>query len=218
MANPMLYDQSDFVGSTPINSVDPEQLRQELEAESFASTPVTFSRVDIQRTGADFDVQVYFSGEPDATDETTLDSLIAAHTALGATDPPPSQAPIDGLVATLDVNPADVQTGIDGPVTIDWSRLDHTITLTGNLTADDITFTNLPAAGQARRITLKVLQGGAGTFTITATAWPDTGGTSVDWGTKTAPTFGEATDEFRVLVFYYDGAVVTGYYDTNVFG
>lgn len=86
MANPLLYDQSDFVGSTPINSIAPEQLNQEFALASFPNTPVTYSHIDVQRAGANFNVQIYFSDDPDATDEATADALVAAHTAAGSTD------------------------------------------------------------------------------------------------------------------------------------
>ncbi len=127
-------------------------------------------------------------------------------------------ADLADLIETLDGNPTEVYPGINAQVTLDWSNLDHEIELAGNITNDAILLANLPASGMARRITVKVLQGGIGGFLIDATAWPTSGSTAVDWGTKGAPTFGEAAGKFRLVVLYCDGTIVTGHYDTNVFG
>ncbi len=88
MSNPLSYTQDDFVGATPINTVDMEQLLEELLAASpFASTPAAVVNVASRDLGSgDFAVDVHFDTLPDATDETAVDALIAAHTASGPTE------------------------------------------------------------------------------------------------------------------------------------
>jgi len=136
MANPMVYTQADFTGSTPANSVDPEQLRQELAVASpLASTPVTLDHLRKRDDGdGNFTVEVHLSAEPNATDQATLNALIAAHTASGANlaligegvaavqsrrlDGMPWSAEVAGLSVTVNINGAfvdDVTTVIADP-------------------------------------------------------------------------------------------------------
>lgn len=87
MTNPISYTQADLVGATPINTVDMEQLREELQAATFASTPVAFVNVASRATGgANFAIDVHFDTVPNATDEAAVDAIIAAHTAAGPTE------------------------------------------------------------------------------------------------------------------------------------
>lgn len=86
MSNPLLYVDTDF--TTSGGSVDPEQLRQEFSAASFPSTPVSFVAIDTAGVGATLLVKVHFDTDPDAADEVNSDSLIATHTATGATPIP----------------------------------------------------------------------------------------------------------------------------------
>lgn len=86
MPNPLTYTQADFVGSTPINTVNPEELNQELIAASpFTSTPAAYVRMTVDGDPiATFTVEVFFDVVPDATDEAAVDAIIAAHPATAA--------------------------------------------------------------------------------------------------------------------------------------
>lgn len=91
MPNPLQYVAADFTTSAGV--VDPEQLRQEFDAASFPSTPVTFSHIDQVGSAGTLLVSVWFSGVPDATDEASADAIVAAHDATGPTDPNPGTEP-----------------------------------------------------------------------------------------------------------------------------
>ena len=117
------------------------------------------------------------------------------------------------LVDTLDGNLIK-EHDVTGPVVIDWAQPDHKLVMAANLGAGDITFSNSPAAGMARYLTVEILQGTPGEFTIDADAWP----ASVDWGTKAAPVFGEVIGSVRLLRFYFNGSRLCGSYESNVYG
>lgn len=85
MSNPLLYTDADFTTSGGL--VDPEQLREEFAAASFPSTPAIFSHIDTSGIGATLLVKINFDVVPNATDESTSDAIIAAHTATGPTPP-----------------------------------------------------------------------------------------------------------------------------------
>jgi len=96
VSNPLLYINTDF--TTSGGNVDPEQLRQEFAAASFASTPVSFEAIDTKGNGVTLAVKIHFDTDPDATDESTADGLISAHTAAGSAIIPDEDA---GLGYTL---------------------------------------------------------------------------------------------------------------------
>ena len=83
MSNPIVYTDTDFTTSGGL--VDPEQLREEFAAASFPSTPATFISIHTAGIGATLLVEIFFDVIPNATDESTSDALIAAHTATGPT-------------------------------------------------------------------------------------------------------------------------------------
>ena len=134
-------------------------------------------------------------------------------------------AAISGVSGTLDIDSTGVTTiaaagniSTGGAVKFGVVK-SGTLTTSADIvtTADDITFT-LPATSGTRKITLEIVQGGAGAFDIGATAWTVTAGT-IDWGTKGEPTFGDAAGESRFIVLHYKGGTVLyAHYDTNVFG
>lgn len=97
--------------------------------------------------------------------------------------------------------------------TLDFSNgngLEQKFTLAASLGADDIGI-ELPAG--PRKVTLQIDQDGTGGWTIPATAWP----AALEWGSKGAPTFGDAADASRFVSFHFVGGVLRGHYDTNVF-
>lgn len=109
-------------------------------------------------------------------------------------------------------NPIGVYAGVSGPTTLSWSDLDLNINLTGNLAAGEITFSNLPTNGNARQITIEVVQGTSGGHTIASDAW-----TGVDWGTTGSPIFGGATGESKIVTLYYNGTKIFGFTNSTVF-
>lgn len=208
MANPTVYDETDF-SSAPGGLPDLEQLREEFEDATFSSTPVTLSYITSQNGGSTIDVQVYFSGIPDATDTTTADALIASHDASGVTKYcPPLYALLEDVV--------EYDWGsVSGAIEIDFNKsLNQTLTLTGTLSSGNITFLT-PVTG-CKTLKLKIVQDGTGSRGIPANAWP--GASELDWGSKGAPTFADAADKARFVVLDFRGDKVYGHYDTNVFG
>lgn len=100
-----------------------------------------------------------------------------------------------------------------GAFTIDMSNgngLEQKFTLEGSLDTDDITIT-LP--GGPRRVCVQIDQDGTGGWDIPTDAWPGT----LEWGSKGAPTFGDAAGSVRFIVFHHVDGVLRGHYDTNVF-
>jgi len=83
LPNPLTYTNADFTTAPPVNLEDADRLKQEFEAANFSSTPVTFQDISINDLGGANNVIVTFSGVPNATDETTSDSVISTHTAPG---------------------------------------------------------------------------------------------------------------------------------------
>jgi hypothetical protein len=87
------------------------------------------------------------------------------------------------------------------PYEIDWSVASYQeITLTENTT---FTFSNLVAG---RSLTLILIQGGAGSFTV---SWPG----SVDWPSATAPTLSTGVGDVDVITLFVrnDGSTVLGF-------
>lgn len=87
-----------------------------------------------------------------------------------------------------------------GPTyTLDWNDgQNQLITLTGNITTLTLT---APSAGVGKFL-LRVVQGGAGSFTIT---WPGT----VLWPLGTAPTLSIGVGDVDIVTMYWNG---TNYY------
>ncbi len=86
MANPELYDETDFVAAPGAGIPDMEQLREEFAVGDFSSTPVTFVGLsaDIEPTTAN--VKAFFSGAPDATDIAAAAAIVTAHDGTGPTE------------------------------------------------------------------------------------------------------------------------------------
>lgn len=117
------------------------------------------------------------------------------------------------LVATLDGNSPGVYPGVGGaPVVLSCADLDLEIDLTGNLTAGQVTFSDFPAAGKVRQITIDVIQDGTGGHTIASDAW-----TGVDWGGAGAPVFGNAADTSKLITIYCKGTALRGFC-SSIFG
>ncbi len=117
--------------------------------------------------------------------------------------------------AILDRLPTHDYGDVSGPVTIDMGNgygLAQTLTLTGDLVADDITLT---APAGSRKMTLEIIQDGTGDWEIDPAAWPS----NVNFGSKGVPAFGESAGARRFLVFDFrvGGSEVCVHYDTNVF-
>lgn len=86
---------------------------------------------------------------------------------------------------------------------IDWNdNQKQSITLTQNET---LTFTD-PTGGGSGNFTLRVIQGGTGSYTIT---WP----ASVKWGDAGAPTLSTAVGKIDLISFYFDGTNYYGAYN-----
>lgn len=103
---------------------------------------------------------------------------------------------------------------VDGPVAIDMSNGPRQkLTVIATLSADDITLTT-PSSG-SRKVTLEVIQGGAGGFVVPASAWPS----NANFGTKGAPDLDEVAGArwFLVLDFEDGDSDVLIHYDTNFF-
>lgn len=117
------------------------------------------------------------------------------------------------LMSALDRGAVHDYGDVAGAVAIDMRLgLDQKITLTGSLSEDDI---SIVVSSGPRKVTLEVMQGGAGAFGIPANAWP----AIAKFGTKGAPSFGEAAGKQRFLVLdFRGGSVVYIHYDINVFG
>ncbi len=137
--------------------------------------------------------------EKDAVDAATLVIIQAANMA--------------ALVATLDGNPVKMYENVSSSVVLSFKRLDHKIDLTGNLGTDAITCVDLPPAGVARQIVIEVVQDGTGSRTIASDAWKD-----VDWGSASAPVFGNVAGESKIVVIYYNGTKLLGFANSSVFG
>jgi len=120
---------------------------------------------------------------------------------------------IDDLVEVLDGNAVNEQLDVTVSVVIDWNSLDHKIELGGNLGTGDITFSNPPAAGMCRQITVEVMQDSTGSRTISDDAW-----TGVDWGTGGAPVFGTAAGTSRLIVLYVTADSICGFANPSLFG
>ncbi len=87
-----------------------------------------------------------------------------------------------------------------GTFALDWNAgQKQRATLTGNITTLNIT--DLDVTGVAN-LTLKIIQGGAGSFTVT---WP----AGVLWAGGTAPTLSTGVGDVDIVTFYWDG---TNYY------
>lgn len=102
---------------------------------------------------------------------------------------------------------------VNGAVVLDFTvSTVQRWTLTGSLGVNDISFVLPPSP---RKLTLRIVQGGAGNFSIPDTAWP----ASVEWGSKSAVDVSAmAAGEgcFVVFDFPADGSVYA-HYDDNVF-
>lgn len=146
---------------------------------------------------------------------TGLGELAAVRNARRGADIPDTDLLYQEFFAILDSLPTHDYGDISGPVTIDMSNgngLAQTLTLTGDLVADDITLT--PPTG-SRKMTLEIVQDGTGDWEIPALAWPS----NANFGSKGAPSFGEAAGSRRFLVFDFraGGTDVAVHYDTNIF-
>ncbi len=206
MANPLVYTDADFAAA-PDGMPDMTQLHEELSAASFSSTPVTFERVASQNGGSAIAVQVFFSGEPDATDTAAVVAVIAEHDATGPATPAPD------LYSLLDETSPHDYGDVDGAIEIDLNNeLVQKLTLTGTLGSGNITFATLPPG--LRIVTLEVAQDGTGAHDIPSNAWPD----EAKWGSKGAPTFGDLANKKRFVTMDFRGGIdVYMHYDTNVF-
>ena len=114
---------------------------------------------------------------------------------------------------TLDKMPTHDYGDIGGAVTINMGlAFRQKITLIGDLVADDITLT--PSAG-TRKVTLEIIQGGAGNWEIPDAAWPS----NANFGSKGKPALGETAGARRFFVFDYGvgDSDVCIHYDTNIF-
>lgn len=122
-------------------------------------------------------------------------------------------AAMQELVTTLDGNSAKLYAGVGGgAVVLSCADLDLEIDLTGNLGPGEVTFTDLPAAGMVRQITIDVIQDGTGSHTIASDAW-----TGVDWGGAGAPVFGNAADTSKLITIYCKGTALRGFC-SSIFG
>ncbi len=136
--------------------------------------------------------------EKDARDQAAAAAIVAALAIL-------QTANMVELVVTLNRNTVEMYAAVDAAVVLSWDNLDLNIDLTGNLGPGEITFSDLPGAGCARRITIEVVEGGGGGFTIASDAW-----TGVDWGSSGAPVFGGAAGESKIVDLYFNGVKITG--------
>lgn len=75
----------------------------------------------------------------------------------------------------------------------------HKVTLTAACT---LTFSNPPATGKLGSFTLRLIQGGTGSYTVT---WP----ASVKWTGNTAPTLATTVGSYDVLTFFTEDAGTT---------
>lgn len=130
-----------------------------------------------------------------AVDLAAIDAIVDTRTVAG-------EAPIISQTALYDHG------NVNGSVVIDLTRSqDQRMVLTGSLGANDI---SVLIPSYPCKMTLEIVQSGAGAFAIAATAW-NGGANAVDFGAIGAPTYGDAAGAKRFLVFHFNGGSSTVY-------
>jgi hypothetical protein len=128
----------------------------------------------------------------------------------------PTQSLLDAAYAEvplLDKIPLVDHGNVSTTVALDLHHTTQKFALTATLGAAAISFAS-PLPDKPSKVTLEIVQGGAGAFDIPASAWP----AAAKFGSKGAPTFGDAAGETLFLVLdFRAGTDVYVHYDTNVF-
>lgn len=141
------FDQDDFTGSTPVNTIDSEQFRQEIIEQAstvshLSNTPAFLDpglsvQIEFDDNGTDFSVDAWYDlgaeTVMDPADIAIVTGVVTAHTAEGPTDPDPGPEPPD---SSVDNEPAGFPNRTDSA----WTVTDGTRTFEISPTGADYTF------------------------------------------------------------------------------